>query len=190
MKEQNIIRMKCITILLFIILSVVLIVVGFSQEYRSSSLFSGGVGGLIVSLYMLKTIWSAKASQRKREQLIIDETDERNLLIQKNSRAQAFNVSLIATLAGTGYELLSAMDTNRYLSSAASVIPVYHDRLPRTQICKAGIYKTISPYRLPSVCISSDQYAFHLSHNHLFCTGICYLLSKCKSSGSGYAHGG
>ena len=38
MKEQNIIRMKCITILLFIILSVVLIVVGFSQEYRSSSL--------------------------------------------------------------------------------------------------------------------------------------------------------
>ena len=92
--------------------------------------------------------------------------------------------------AGTGYELLSAMDTNRYLSSAASVIPVYHDRLPRTQICKAGIYKTISPYRLPSVCISSDQYAFHLSHNHLFCTGICYLLSKCKSSGSGYAHGG
>ncbi len=29
MKEQNIIRMKCITILLFIILSVVLIVVGF-----------------------------------------------------------------------------------------------------------------------------------------------------------------
>ena len=75
MKEQNIIRMKCITILLFIILSVVLIVVGFSQEYRSSSLFSGGVGGLIVSLYMLKTIWSAKASQRKREQLIIDETD-------------------------------------------------------------------------------------------------------------------
>ena len=46
--------------------------------------------------------------------------------------------------AGTGYELLSAMDTNRYLSSAASVIPVYHDRLPRTQICKAGIYKTIS----------------------------------------------
>ena len=80
MKEQNIIRMKCITILLFIILSVVLIVVGFSQEYRSSSLFSGGVGGLIVSLYMLKTIWSAKASQRKREQLIIDETDERNLL--------------------------------------------------------------------------------------------------------------
>ena len=96
MKEQNIIRMKCITILLFIILSVVLIVVGFSQEYRSSSLFSGGVGGLIVSLYMLKTIWSAKASQRKREQLIIDETDERNLLIQKNSRAQAFNVSLMA----------------------------------------------------------------------------------------------
>ena len=92
--------------------------------------------------------------------------------------------------AGTGYELLSAMDTNRYLSSAASVIPVYHDRLPRTQICKAGIYKTVSPYRLPSVCISSDQYAFHLSHNHLFCTGICYLLSKCKSSGSGYAHGG
>ena len=86
MKEQNIIRMKCITILLFIILSVVLIVVGFSQEYRSYSLFSGGVGGLIVSLYMLKTIWSAKASQRKREQLIIDETDERNLLIQKNSR--------------------------------------------------------------------------------------------------------
>ena len=60
MKEQNIIRMKCITILLFIILSVVLIVVGFSQEYRSSSLFSGGVGGLIVSLYMLKTIWSAE----------------------------------------------------------------------------------------------------------------------------------
>ena len=53
MKEQNIIRMKCITILLFIILSVVLIVVGFSQEYHSSSLFSGGVGGLIVSLYML-----------------------------------------------------------------------------------------------------------------------------------------
>ena len=101
MKEQNIIRMKCITILLFIILSVVLIVVGFSQEYRSSSLFSGGVGGLIVSLYMLKTIWSAKASQRKREQLIIDETDERNLLIQKNSRAQAFNVSLIATLAAS-----------------------------------------------------------------------------------------
>ena len=88
MKEQNIIRMKCITILLFIILSVVLIVVGFSQEYRSSSLFSGGVGGLIVS-------------QRKREQLIIDETDERNLLIQKNSRAQAFNVSLIATLAAS-----------------------------------------------------------------------------------------
>lgn len=85
MKEQNIIRMKCITILLFIILSVVLIVVGFSQEYRSSSLFSGGVGGLIVSLYMLKTIWSAKASQRKREQLIIDETDERNLLIQKTA---------------------------------------------------------------------------------------------------------
>ena len=83
-----------------------------------------------------------------------------------------------------------ALVTNRYLSSAASVIPVYHDRLPRTQICKAGIYKTISPYRLPSVCISSDQYAFHLSHNHLFCTGICYLLSKCKSSGSGYAHGG
>ena len=82
MKEQNIIRMKCITILLFIILSVVLIVVGFSQEYRSSSLFSGGVGGLIVSLY-------------------IDETDERNLLIQKNSRAQAFNVSLIATLAAS-----------------------------------------------------------------------------------------
>ena len=72
-----------------------------SQEYRSSSLFSGGVGGLIVSLYMLKTIWSAKASQRKREQLIIDETDERNLLIQKNSRAQAFNVSLIATLAAS-----------------------------------------------------------------------------------------
>lgn len=102
MKEQNIIRMKCITILLFIILSVVLIVVGFSQEYRSSSLFSGGVGGLIISLYMmLKTIWSAKASQRKREQLIIDETDERNLLIQKNSRAQAFNVSLIATLAAS-----------------------------------------------------------------------------------------
>ena len=98
MKEQNIIRMKCITILLFIILSVVLIVVGFSQEYRSSSLFSGGVGGLIVSLYMLKTIWSAKASQRKREQLIIDES---NLLIQKNSRAQAFNVSLIATLAAS-----------------------------------------------------------------------------------------
>ena len=98
MKEQNIIRMKCITILLFIILSVVLIV---SQEYRSSSLFSGGVGGLIVSLYMLKAIWSAKASQRKREQLIIDETDERNLLIQKNSRAQAFNVSLIATLAAS-----------------------------------------------------------------------------------------
>ena len=87
MKEQNIIRMKCITILLFIILSVVLIVVGFSQEYRSSSLFSGGVGGLIVSLYMLKTIWSAKASQRKREQLIIDETDERNLLIQKNQQS-------------------------------------------------------------------------------------------------------
>ena len=86
MKEQNIIRMKCITILLFIILSVVLIVVGFSQEYRSSSLFSGGVGGLIVSLYMLKAIWSAKASQR---------------LIQKNSRAQAFNVSLIATLAAS-----------------------------------------------------------------------------------------
>ena len=70
------------------------------------------------------------------------------------------------------------------------LLPLLLSRLPRTQICKAGIYKTISPYRLPSVCISSDQYAFHLSHNHLFCTGICYLLSKCKSSGSGYAHGG
>ena len=93
MKEQNIIRMKCITILLFIILSVVLIVVGFSQEYRSSSLFSGGVGGLIVSLYMLKTIWSAKASQRKREPLIIDETDERNLLIQKQQSAGIQRIS-------------------------------------------------------------------------------------------------
>lgn len=102
MKEQNIIRMKCITILLFIILSVVLIVVGFSQEYRSSSLFSGGVGGLIVSLYMLKTIWSSQSINKGNvSQLIIDETDERNLLIQKNSRAQAFNVSLIATLAAS-----------------------------------------------------------------------------------------
>ena len=114
MKEQNIIRMKCITILLFIILSVVLIVVGFSQEYRSSSLFSGGVGGLIVSLYMLKTIWSAKASQRKREQLIIDETDERNLLIQKNSKAQAFNVSLIATLAAC-FNILLGIQLFAYL---------------------------------------------------------------------------
>ncbi|MFR2739395.1 MAG: hypothetical protein ACLTA2_11790 [[Clostridium] innocuum] len=120
MKEQNIIRMKCITILLFIILSVVLIVVGFSQEYRSSSLFSGGVGGLIVSLYMLKAIWSAKASQRKREQLIIDETDERNLLIQKNSRAQAFNVSLIATLAAS--VLLASLYHEEAINSCFNIL--------------------------------------------------------------------
>ncbi|MFR5079864.1 MAG: hypothetical protein ACLTDX_18380 [[Clostridium] innocuum] len=77
MKEQNIIRMKCIMILLFIILSVVLIVVGFSEEYRGSSLFSGGVGGLVASLCMLKTVWSARVSQKNREQLIISEIDER-----------------------------------------------------------------------------------------------------------------
>ena len=100
MKEQNIIRMKCITILLFIILSVVLIVVGFSQEYRSSSLFSGGVG-LVASLCMLKTVWSARVSQKNREQLIISEIDERNLLIKKNSGAQAFHISLITTLAAS-----------------------------------------------------------------------------------------
>ena len=125
MKEQNIIRMKCITILLFIILSVVLIVVGFSQEYRSSSLFSGGVGGLIVSLYMLKTIWSAKASQRKREQLIIDETDERNLLIQKNSRAQAFNVSLITTLFLHPYIMKKPSTAALTFSWAFSCLPIY-----------------------------------------------------------------
>ena len=126
MKEQNIIRMKCITILLFIILSVVLIVVGFSQEYRSSSLFSGGVGGLIVSLYMLKAIWSAKASQRKREQLIIDETDERNLLIQKNSRAQAYLLSqLWQPLFLHPYIMKKPSTAALTFSWAFSCLPIY-----------------------------------------------------------------
>ena len=101
MKEQNIIRMKCIMILVFIILSVVLIVVGFSEEYRGSSLFSGGVGGLVASLCMLKTVWSTRVSQKNREQLIISEIDERNLLINKNSGAQAFHISIITTLAAS-----------------------------------------------------------------------------------------
>lgn len=119
MREQNIIRMKCITILLFIILSVVLIVIGFSKEYRGSSLFSSGVGGLIVSLYMLKTVWSARTSQKKHEQLIINETDERNLQIQQKSGAQAFNVSLIATLAAS---VLASLYHKEIISSCIYIL--------------------------------------------------------------------
>ena len=43
MKEQNIIKMKIVTSVLFSLISIALIIIGFTEEYRSSSLFSGGL---------------------------------------------------------------------------------------------------------------------------------------------------
>lgn len=97
MKEQNIIKMKIVTSVLFSLISIALIIIGFTEEYRSSSLFSGGLGGLAVSLWMLRSVWTIRNSQVKREELIISETDERNIQIYRRSAALAFIASIIST---------------------------------------------------------------------------------------------
>lgn len=125
MKKKNVMRFRFITSIVFLIISLSLIIIGFQKEYMGSPLFSCGVGGLVVSLWQLRTVWIARASQTMREELVINDSDERNIQINTKSEALAYNISVVVTLAAAILCILLHEDT----------IGMYFMMLLGVQIC-------------------------------------------------------
>ena len=97
MELKNKMKMRMITMVVYIIIGAVLCVIGYTGMAENDFVFSWGAALIVCALLKIVQYILLMRNPEKMQEIAIAEKDERNIMIYEKSRSLAFTVYIMAS---------------------------------------------------------------------------------------------